>query len=151
MFGWGIDDRKIYFTRLWYERNDPDRSLRADIQQTLHINPYVRALFDLSLDWRDAGDLDHLQKLRNALTHRYFPVYLDPSAIRGAPVDVPTPTSIEMRRLAEEMLRTARAVIAYVVGATLTDQRSRAHVGQRLGGGFMRLVPMPPAGVSARP
>lgn len=143
LFGWGIDDRKIYFTRLWYERNDPQRALRGEVQQALHRNPYVRALFDLSLDWRDAGDLQHLQELRHALTHRYVPVYVDPAAVTGAPANLPTPTAMEIRQLAHEMLRTARAAILYTIGATLTDQRSRAHVGQRLGGGFVRVISMP--------
>ena len=116
LLGLGIKDERVYLRTIWYESERIERPISRRATEALSRNPYVRGLFDLSLDWRNADLDDNLRRLRHALTHRYVPIHIEAGSDIAAGGESLTPEKI--RSYAMLLLRTARAAIIHVVGAT---------------------------------
>lgn len=116
LFGFGLREKTVYLATVWHERGDRNRALSQLGLKVLRRNPYARGLYDLSLDWINADLDDRLRQTRHTLTHRYLPIHLDPGPLLAEGLEALTPN--EIRLLALHVLRTARAAILHVVGAT---------------------------------
>ena len=133
--GLGVPEKATYHGAVWHEKGNIDRPLSSMALRAIDHNSYVRGMYDLSLDWRNADLDDRLRQFRHALTHRYLPVYLQsPDEGRKAMGGL---SAHEFETLTILALRTARAVILHSVGATEVEtghriKSSRGVAGQRI-------------------
>lgn len=127
LFAWGIEEKRVTFTSIWWKKGKK-RELLPEAMNVIDRNPYVRALFDISLDWDDEELNQGHRDLRNALTHRYVPLYLEAEGAEHL-----TPSAIQAA--ARYMLRTARAVILSIVGTVEKENALRFESGRSEEGG----------------
>lgn len=67
-----LPEKDVKFRSIFPTKNDP-LILRPEFANI--GNPFIFALFDLSLDLRVGGDYEFVHKIRNALTHRVFVIH----------------------------------------------------------------------------
>lgn len=125
----GIEARKVYFRRIWYEKpNRDDSEIRSDLQER-HNLP-LRGLYYLSKDLFDERFKDvaephasHLARLRQQVEHRFlsFLPY-------GENINTETHqfiTSDDFRDSALHLLKMAREALIYVSLAMHVEENSQ--------------------------
>ncbi len=129
-FALGVDERRVSFRTIWYERGN----LRPEFVGRRNLT--MRGLFWLSKDLDARGhislqesldpDARGLAEFRNALEHRYVRVH---GETEGSPPDADVVGALEPALSAEQvhakalkMLRKARAALTYLSLAVRVDQ-----------------------------
>lgn len=133
----GIPEKRVSFRGLWYDRQQPDRGLRADIHRP--DNDPLRGLFWLAKDLyeKDAGFVEVLEpsarevaEIRNHLEHKYLKLHH---------YSVPQPSSrgigfetlafslerTEFERRALWLLRTSRVALLHISMAMHIEEAGR--------------------------
>lgn len=149
-FGLGIPEHRVFFRTLWYDREDPKRGLRPEVNTTRNV--FVQALFWLSKDFFEpsapvAHDVEpsarRIAAIRNELEHKYLKLHemmVDRDEGR-----TPEPAfnrdrlaySISRREFEQEalaLLRRARAALLYLAFAVRFEEERRDQ--QRKGKGL---------------
>jgi HEPN superfamily protein len=158
-FRLGIPEREVAFRTLWYERQNPKKGMRGELQTG--YNPALHGLFWLAKDLHERDprfaealepEAKRIADLRNHLEHKYVKVHE-----MGAP-DVPQvresrdPLRDSLaygvgRRALEEhalwVLRTVRAGLIYLSAAVLAEEarRAKAKPGLLAGPVILRTLP----------
>jgi hypothetical protein len=94
-------------------------------------NPYIFALFDLSLDLRKNGDFKYIYERRNALTHRFLVIH-DIVINQSTNDDIPREFLEDFIRECINTLQITRAAVMYLIMMVDYEENSSGERGQSL-------------------